>query len=156
MRNDLVRDLRSAHTRFWQIHGVQVEHAVAFQNVERVAKRADHGMVAHAIDFIEPGNNGERGAQRSPVLAAEFAVHAEGENAAAGIRRTEAKTFHNSFHLLSVLQQLKRIITLGIFDVGILGSSFRIPLGLCDGDLLPLSECRRVGVIGAAGIAIVP
>src|SRR6476469_3101642 len=101
MRNYFVRDLRAARAGFRQIHGVQLENAIALEHIERVAERADHGVIAHAIDFIETGDNGQGSTQRPPIAAAEVAVDAEGENPACRIGCAEAKAFYNAFHFLS-------------------------------------------------------
>src|ERR1051326_4475800 len=102
MRKHFAGNFGAADAGFGNVHGVEVKHAVAFEHVEGVAEGAEHGVVADARDFLEAGNNGHCGAQRTPASAAEVALDSEGENLPVFIGLRHAEPFNHSFHLFRV------------------------------------------------------
>src|SRR4029077_1469941 len=77
MGNDPAAEVGAANARFRHIHGLKLEHAVAFEDVEGVPEGADHGVVADTVHIFKARHSGHGDAQRSPVFAAEVAVDGE-------------------------------------------------------------------------------
>src|SRR5258707_8028971 len=152
MGNDPAANFRAANARFRHIHGFKPEHTVAFEDEEGVSEGADHGVVADAVNILKAGHSGHGDAQRSPVFAAEIAVHGERKNFAFRVWLRKAKSFYNALHFLSVTKQRQRVVILGVVERWIFGSFFGVATRLLYVDLLQFRESSRVGVIGAAGI----
>src|ERR1051326_5045062 len=92
VRHQFAGEFGAAQAGFRHVHGVEMEHAAAFEDVEGVAERAEHGVVADAVNFLEAGHDGDGGAESVPVSTAEVAVDGEGEDLAVFIGLAEAES----------------------------------------------------------------
>src|ERR1700693_3175638 len=104
MRCDLARDVAAASARVRHPNQLQADQAVSLEHMQNVPERADHRVIADALDLLEARKQGRRGSKCGPVSASEASVDGKRKSPAffvAALR--QAQGLDHSFELVDIL-----------------------------------------------------